>query len=77
MNPLDLDADVPPSARHVAHCLQEEGPLTHRELVRLTSLPETTVDDALQRLIEEGYITWRKEFFDARSRRYSLVPSMK
>jgi len=50
MDPLALEADLPPAARHVAHVLQERGPCTQPELVEITTLPETTVDDALARL---------------------------
>lgn len=75
MNPLELDADLPPSARHVAHALQEEGPLTRRELIDFTTLPETTIDDALQRLVSEGLVSAQKQWRDARCRRYSLMAS--
>jgi len=54
MDPLALEADLPPAARHVAHVLQERGPCTQPELVEITTLPETTVDDALARLANEG-----------------------
>lgn len=73
MKPLDLDADLPPSARHVAHVLQEEGSLTQQEIVELTRHPERTVDDALKRLVDEGFADWRQEWHDARRRRYYLV----
>ncbi len=73
MEPLDLDADIPPAARHVAHVLQERGPCTHPELVDITTLPETTVDDALQRLVEEDIVTPNRRLVDARGRRYELA----
>lgn len=73
MNPLSIDADLPPAARHVAHCLQEEGPLTRQELVDMTSLPERTVADALERLVANDLAGYRQEWRDARRRRYHLI----
>lgn len=32
MNPLALEAYVPPAIRYVAYCLQEDGPLTPQEV---------------------------------------------
>jgi len=72
MEPLAIDADLPPSARHVAHALQEEGPLTQRELIVLTSLPASTVDDALVRLSDQGLLTSRRRLDDNRKQQYEL-----
>ena len=72
MNPLELEADLPPAARHVAHVLQERGPCTQPELVEVTTLPETTVDDALARLAEEELIDVTQRWLDARGHRYDL-----
>lgn len=73
MDPLTVDVDLPPAARHVAHALQEAGPCTQPELVELTRIPETTVDDALQRLVDEDLVEPRQRWHDARGRRYELV----
>ncbi|WP_049979378.1 MarR family transcriptional regulator [Halolamina rubra] len=72
MEPLSVDADLPPAARHVAHVLQERGPCTQPELVEITTLPETTVDDALARLVEEGLVDVTQRWGDARGHRYEL-----
>lgn len=72
MKPLTLEADLPPSARYCAHVLQEEGPLTHSEFIELTKLPESTVDDALARLIDEGLVNPSQRLFDSRGREYRL-----
>ena len=72
MNPLELEAELPPAARHVAHVLQERGPSTQPELVEVTTLPETTVDDALARLAEEGLVDVTQRWTDARGHRYEL-----
>lgn len=72
MEPLSLDADVPPSARHVAHALQEAGPCTQPELIELTTLPETTVDDALARLVDADLVRIHPRH-DGRGRTYQLT----
>ncbi len=72
MEPLELDADLPPSCRHVAHVLQERGPCTQPELVEITTLPESTVDDALARLAQEGVVDVTQRWTDARGHRYEL-----
>ena len=73
MDPLALEADLPPAARHVAHVLQERGPCTQPELVEITTLPETTVDDALARLANEGIVDVTQRWLDARGHRYDLA----
>jgi len=72
MEPLTVDADLPPAARHVAHVLQEAGPCTQPELVAVTTLPESTVDDAIQRLVDEDLVESRQRWADARGREYAL-----
>lgn len=73
MKPLSVNGNLPPAARHVAHCLQEEGPLTQQEIRKLTNQPKRTIDSALERLIEEGLVGYRQEWHDARRRRYHLI----
>ncbi len=72
MDPLSVDAELPPAARHVAHVLQERGPCTQPELVEITTLPETTVDDALARLVDEELVDVTQRWIDARGHRYEL-----
>lgn len=76
MDPLAIDgtADLPPSCRHVAHALQEAGPLTQPELIELTTLPKATVDDALQRLVNDSLVTPVHRGCDARGRLYRFDP---
>ena len=67
MDPLELDADLPPAARHVAHVLQEaEGPLAAQEIAALTSMPRATVKQALRDLREAGAVDSRPRPTDAR-----------
>lgn len=42
--------DLPPSCRYVLNVLEREGKLTRQELLEETSLPESTLDDALRTL---------------------------
>lgn len=74
MTPLEIDADLPPSARHVAHALQEAGPCSQPELIEITTLPKATVDDALQRLVEEELVQPNPRACDGRGRLYRLDP---
>lgn len=73
MNPLTIDADVPPAARHVAHVLQEEGPLTRRDIIELTGHKERTADQALADLREAGVVSYRKTWCDARCWSYDII----
>ena len=73
MDPLDLDEPLPPVARHVAHVLQERGPSTRKEIIEHTGSPPTSVDDALQYLVQEDLATRYRAWDDARALRYSLV----
>jgi transcriptional antiterminator len=50
----DVDGDLPPSAKFVAHVLQKDGPLRLSELRETTGLSERTVHNALDTL-EEFY----------------------
>lgn len=72
MTLLELDTDVPPSARHVAHVLQEVGPFTLRELIEYTSSPPATVKNALARLKAEGLISSNKCLDDCRVHSYDF-----
>jgi len=75
MDPLELDADVPPSARHVAHVLQEEGPCSLSDVRRYTSLPKRTATEAIARLEEEGIATSVPRLHDSRGNVYRLAVS--
>lgn len=57
---------LPPSARQVFATLSTAGPLTHRDLVRETGMPERTVRYAVGRLKEAGVIGARCNLQDCR-----------
>ena len=65
-------ADLPPSAKLVAKTLEYEGDGTQSELAESTLLPPRTVRYALTQLEENGIVTSRISFMDARQRIYSL-----
>lgn len=62
----------PPSAKLVAKTLEYEGKSTQSELVESTLLPPRTVRYALTQLEDNGFVTSRISFMDARQRIYSL-----
>lgn len=68
-------ADLPPSAKLVAKMLEYEGDSTQSELAESTLLPPRTVRYALTELEENGIVSSRISFMDARQRIYSLNSS--
>jgi DNA-binding MarR family transcriptional regulator len=64
--------DLPPSAKLVAKTLEYEGDATQAQLAESTLLPVRTVRDAVSRLEENGVVSSRISFQDARQRVYSL-----
>ncbi|MFC7165234.1 MarR family transcriptional regulator [Halospeciosus flavus] len=67
------DPDLPPSAKLVLKVLEYEGPLTQQEITEETRLPQRTVRDALDRLLEEGIVTKEPYFRDARQSQYAIA----
>ncbi|AUV81099.1 ArsR family transcriptional regulator [Salinigranum rubrum] len=65
--------DLPPSAKLVAKVLDYEDSLTQKGIAEETLLPARTVRYALTRLEEEGAVTSRFSFADARKRIYRLT----
>jgi DNA-binding MarR family transcriptional regulator len=65
-------AELPPSAKLVAKTLEYEGDSTQSELAESTLLPPRTVRYALTQLEENGIVSSRISFMDARQRIYSL-----
>jgi NAD+ kinase len=61
---------MPPSAKLVLKTLQYEGPLTQREIVKKTMLPERTARLALHLLIEKGLVKRHAMLRDARQKLY-------
>jgi DNA-binding MarR family transcriptional regulator len=64
--------ELPPSAKLVAKVLEYNETLTQSQLADETLLPPRTVRYALNRLEEEGVVTSRFSFSDARKRLYTL-----
>lgn len=61
---------MPPSAKLVLKTLQYEGPLTQKEIVKKTMLPERTARLALHLLIEKGLVKRHSMLRDARQKLY-------
>ncbi|HUR68952.1 MAG TPA: helix-turn-helix domain-containing protein [Candidatus Thermoplasmatota archaeon] len=57
---------LPNSARQVFDTLATRGPLTHKDLVRVTGMPGRTVRYAVGRLKEAGVLTSRHNLQDCR-----------
>lgn len=64
--------DLPPSAKLVAKTLEYDGDSTQSEIAESTLLPSRTVRYALTQLEDNGLVTSRISFMDARQRIYSL-----
>jgi DNA-binding MarR family transcriptional regulator len=64
--------NLPPSAKLVAKTLEYEGKGTQSMLAEATLLSPRTVRSALRKLEEEGLVSHRISFMDARQRIYSL-----
>lgn len=65
--------DLPPSAKLVAKILDYEETLTQSQIAEETLLPARTVRYALTRLEDEGVVSSRFSFTDARKRIYQLT----
>jgi DNA-binding MarR family transcriptional regulator len=65
--------DLPPSAKLVAKVLDYEDTLTQSQIAAESLLPERTVRYALTRLEEQGVVSSRFSFSDARKRLYRLT----
>ncbi|HQD25718.1 winged helix-turn-helix domain-containing protein [Methanoculleus thermophilus] len=60
------DVNLPPSSRKILMLLEDGGALTHKELVRRSSLAPRTVRYALKRLKDNDMIVEKFNFRDAR-----------
>ena len=65
--------ELPPSAKLVFVTLEQEGPLTQREVATESLLPVRTVRHALETLQEAGLVVGRPYVLDARKRVYVLT----
>lgn len=63
---------MPPSAKLVLKTLQYEGPLTYREIVEKTMLPERTARLALSTLVERGLVKRERSLGDLRRSIYRI-----
>lgn len=63
---VQMPEGLPPSARQVFETLQLHGPLTHKDLTRVTGMPARTVRYAVGRLKEAGVIGARCNLMDCR-----------
>ncbi|WP_286681402.1 winged helix-turn-helix domain-containing protein [Methanoculleus sp. DTU007] len=64
------DVNLPPSSRKILMLLEDGGALTHKELVRRSSLAPRTVRYALKRLKDNDMIVEKFNFRDARQTLY-------
>ncbi|NWG09353.1 MAG: NAD(+)/NADH kinase [Nitrososphaerales archaeon] len=64
---------MPPSAKLILKTLEYEGPLTQRDLVKKTLLPDRTTRLALALLIEKGLVKRKPTLRDARQKVYHAV----
>ncbi len=64
---------MPPSAKLVLKTLQYEGPLTRRDLIEKTMLPERTIRMALSILAQKGLIKRKSMLRDARRKLYHAL----
>jgi predicted transcriptional regulator len=60
------EVNLPPSSRAVLHLLDEDGAMTHKEIVRKSKLAPRTVRYALKKLKENQLIIEKFNFRDAR-----------
>ena len=61
-----------PSMKLVLNILENHGPLTQKEITKVTRLPTRTVRYALNRLKQEDILEEREYFQDARQSLYQL-----
>lgn len=71
--PSILPPDAPPSSRFLFHLLSEQGPLTEKQLITESGLPERTVRSGLAFLIRGGFARRTASLRDAREAFFSLA----
>ena len=70
---LELPTGIPPSARFVYHILRDQGPLTERQLITESGLPERTARNALAHLEASELIRKSRSLRDAREVLFSVL----
>lgn len=68
-------ATLSPSEKLVYLVLAEDAPLTQKELIETTRLPERTVRAAVSKLRDQSVVTRRQSLQDARQHLYNLADS--
>ena len=64
---------MPPSAKLMLKTLEYEGPLSRRDILKKTMLPDRTVSLALSILLDRGLVKRRSSLRDGREKMYSAV----
>ena len=64
---------MPPSAKLMLKTLEYEGPLSHRDILKKTMLPDRTASLALSILLDRGLVKRRSSLRDGREKMYSTV----
>jgi predicted transcriptional regulator len=65
---------LPPSSKRIISLLEEDGEMTHKELVNKSHLAPRTVRYALKKLKENKLVQEKFNFRDARQIIYQLKP---
>jgi transcriptional antiterminator len=65
--------DLPPSAKLIFRALQEEEPLTQKQIAKETQLSPRTVRSSLGQLEEIEAVDERSYFMDNRQKVYKIV----
>ena len=65
--------NMPPSSKLLLKTLEYEGPMTQKELVSKTLLPDRTVRLAMSHLLEKGYAKRKVSIRDSRQKIYEIT----
>ena len=68
------EVKLPPSSKRIMNLLEEDGEMTHKELVNKSHLAPRTVRYALKKLKENKLVQEKFNFRDARQIIYQLKP---
>ncbi len=67
-----IPAEAPPSAKFLFRLLEDQGPLTERQLIAESGLPERTVRNALGYMVKASLVRRTRSLRDAREAIFSL-----
>ena len=75
MDPVGVATTTPspPSAKFLYRLLEDEGPLTERQLIAESGLPERTVRNALRYMVNANLVRRARSLRDAREAVFSLT----